>query len=169
MLTPDSYFGHFIFVNGLMPLLRAGVAFGSDVRVITVGSNAVSILLGKSYEVDFSDRQVYYGEHPQKPLAIRGMYSLLFERDAVRYGISKLAVMMFAAELQKRFDEENLPILALSINPGAADSHGRAPAMLRPSLRPLFKWNTVTPEKASWNALFFGTAKEARETKYKGK
>lgn len=161
--------GHFIFVNGLMPLLRSAVSSGSDVRVISVGSNAVAEILGKSYKVDFAGREVYQGEHPQKSLLERGLAALVFAGDGVRYGISKLAVMMFAAELQKRFDEQNIPILSVSINPGTANSHGSAPALLKPALRPMFKWMTVTPEKASWSALFFGTAKEARDPKYKGK
>lgn len=152
-----------------MPLLRAAAASGSDVRVINVGSNAVADILGQTYPVDFSDRSIYRGVFKPKPLPMRSLHSLVFEGDGMRYAISKLAFMMFSAELQRRFDAEKLPILSVAINPGPADSHGLAPSMLKPMLRPLVKWMTVTPEKASWNALFFATAEEGRSEKYRGK
>jgi NAD(P)-dependent dehydrogenase (short-subunit alcohol dehydrogenase family) len=152
-----------------MPLLRHAVASGSDVRVINVSSNAVPILLGRSYEIDWTDRKVYRGEVPAKSAPWRVIYSLFFAADAVRFSVSKLAVVMFAAELQHRFDQEGLSILSVSINPGTADSYGRAPAMLKPALRPLFKSSVITVEEASWNALFFATAEEVKDAKHKGK
>ncbi|KAH8175366.1 short chain dehydrogenase domain-containing protein [Sarocladium implicatum] len=163
-----NFFGHFIFINNLMPLLRKSAASGSDVRIVHVGSNAAEVLAGP-YTFDFSDRQLYRGEIPPITQAHRLMSSIAYIPGSVRYAVSKLAVLMFAAELQRRFDADKLPILSVCINPGTANSHGSAPAVLKPWVRRFAKWMTVTPDEASWNALFFGTAEAARDEKYKGK
>ena len=151
-----------------MPLLRTAVASGSDVRIVQVGSNAAG-LLGGPYTFDFSDRQLYRGAIPSITLMHRLMALIAYVPGCIRYAVSKVAVGMLAAELNQRFDKEKLPILSVCINPGTANSHGRAPAVLKPWFRPLAQSAVVTPEVASWNALFFGTAEAARDDKYKGK
>lgn len=39
-----------------------------------------------------------------------------------RYGLSKLANVLFANELQRRFDAEDLSALALSVHPGTVST-----------------------------------------------
>ena len=159
----NSYLGHFLFTNGLMPLLKAAADTGSDVRILTIASNAVAVFLPSKYKPDFTDPQFYRGVVPPPPFSLRLTMYFLGEGDYLRYAVSKLATMMFASELQRRLTDAESPILSIAINPGAVDSNGTAPSMLKPWLRPMLKGITISEDEGSWNALFMGTAKEIRE------
>ena len=87
-----------------------------------------------------------------------------------RYGQSKVANILFAAELQRRMDAEHVNIISISLNPGGVATSGGLgvwPWYLRPFMRLLF----VSPEKGAWTSLFAATATQVREnpSTYKGK
>lgn len=87
-----------------------------------------------------------------------------------RYGLSKLANILFASELQRRMDAEGINIISISLNPGATKTDGGLgvmPGFVRPIARLFFS----SPEKAALTSLFAATAFEVRDHKqqYAGK
>jgi NAD(P)-dependent dehydrogenase (short-subunit alcohol dehydrogenase family) len=85
------------------------------------------------------------------------------------YGVAKMANAMFAVELQRRFDAEQIPILSLSVNPGMSST--AATCDLWPwFMSPIIRLFAQTPEKGAWNSLFAATALVVREEDnyYKG-
>lgn len=162
-----------------MPLLRAAEKSGRDVRIINIGSGAVGVFVPPgAFTFDFSDPKLYQGQHAPVPLLRRLTIMQLVEGDAIRYGISKLAVSMFAAELQRRLDAEGSKILSVSalpaegIHPLPGDkTKPRSPSMLKPWLRPVFGFLSTPTIDAAWNTMFVAVGEELRTKKdqYKGK
>jgi hypothetical protein len=102
-----------------------------------------------------SDLQ-YPGVSPPNYNGMRDMFS--------RYALSKLANILFASELQRRFDSENIPIISTSLNPGGANTEGGMsvwPAWLRPIMSRIF----APPEKGALPVLYLATAKEVSDGK----
>jgi hypothetical protein len=86
-----------------------------------------------------------------------------------RYGQSKVANILFASELQRRMDAEQIDITSIALNPGGVATSGGLgvwPWYIRPLVRLIF----VSPEKGAWTSLFAATATEikANPAKYKG-
>ncbi|KAL7952694.1 NAD(P)-binding protein [Trichoderma compactum] len=77
-----------------------------------------------------------------------------------RYGASKLANILFTGEeLQRRLDQEDLRIMALTLDPRPVATDGGMcvfPGFLKPFLKLVMK----RPEKGALNQLFCATAKE---------
>ncbi|KAJ5579571.1 uncharacterized protein N7459_005556 [Penicillium hispanicum] len=100
-----NHVGHFLLANLLLPTLQTTIARARttgatpDVRVVSVSSAA----------------------HVMSPASFEEMTStpgLLASSTWYRYGASKAANIMFAAELARRHPE----ILSVSVHPGAVDS-----------------------------------------------
>jgi NAD(P)-dependent dehydrogenase (short-subunit alcohol dehydrogenase family) len=89
-----NYLGHFALTARLMPLLRRQTA----PRVVNLSS-----LAHRGGAIHFNDLQ---WQHRYKPLAA--------------YGQSKLAMLMFALELQRRSDAQGWHITSLAAHPGFA-------------------------------------------------
>lgn len=99
-----NHLGHFALTNLLLPQIRN--------RVVTVSSNGHKI-----GSIDFDD--LNWERRPYRPMAA--------------YAQSKLANLLFTAELQRRLAEAGSPVLATAAHPGMAatnllkpDGHGRA-------------------------------------------
>ncbi|KAJ4180000.1 hypothetical protein NW755_012040 [Fusarium falciforme] len=115
--------GHFVLTNGLLPLLKNAAAVkDADVRVVTVSSSANHIFLPADYTLDFSSPAFLRGELPYEPWKYRYVQKRMFNINVLLYSMAKLANVLFAQELQRRFDQAKIPILSLSINPGAVKS-----------------------------------------------
>lgn len=87
-----------------------------------------------------------------------------------RYGASKAANILFASELQRRLDAENIPIISTSVNPGPASTDGGAGAF--PAfMRPLFHLLAKSVDKGASSQIYAATAEEVRydSAKFKGK
>jgi hypothetical protein len=81
----------------------------------------------------------------------------------MRYGIIKLANVLFASELQRRINGEDAKIVSLSLNPVTVRTDGAAdvmPFMVRPLVYLLF----TAPERGADTSLFAATAKEIKES-----
>ncbi|MGW6930104.1 oxidoreductase [Lentzea sp. NPDC054927] len=101
-----NHLGHFALTNLLLPRIRE--------RVVTVSSSA-----HRAGSIDFAD--LNWERRPYRALAA--------------YGQSKLANLLFTAELQRRLAEAGSPVLATAAHPGMA-----ATSLLRPSgKRPLIE------------------------------
>ena len=100
LLCGGNYLGHFTLIARLFPLLRDGA------RVVTVGS-----IMQRWSPLNLDDLQ---GEH--------GF------RAAKQYGRSKIAMMSFALELDRRCRAAGRSVLGLPAHPGfALDSLTPAP------------------------------------------
>lgn len=94
-----NHMGHFLLVHLLLPLLESTAAkTDADVRIITLSSEALNIA-----PADFLDLV----EHHER---------LCSASNYVRYGVSKAANVLFAAELARRSSSQNL--LSVSCHPG---------------------------------------------------
>jgi NAD(P)-dependent dehydrogenase (short-subunit alcohol dehydrogenase family) len=86
-----------------------------------------------------------------------------------RYGISKLANVLFATEFQRRLDKESIRIISISVHPGTVGTDGGLsvfPGLLQPVARLLFS----SPLQGATTGLFAATATEVAKSRdeYKG-
>lgn len=78
--------------------------------------------------------------------------------------MSKLANILFARELQVRFDAQNIPIIATSIHPGFVRTEGNArtardgPALIGSMFAWLLNYFALSPTQGSYTTLFAGTS-----------
>lgn len=78
-----------------------------------------------------------------------------------RYAFTKVLNVLFASELQRRVDQQGVPIISISLHPGVVATGGALdlfPRWLSPILRLLAK----NPLQGSISALFAATAPEVR-------
>ncbi|CAL1709029.1 unnamed protein product [Somion occarium] len=157
-----NHLSPFVFTITLLPLLKETAKLpGTDVRIVNVSSDAIKML--KS--VHFANKEDFNDEHAKALIPAMA-----------RYGRSKLANVLFTKELQRRLDEEGVPIIVLSLHPGGVDTDGNQAFIKRSSalLRPLFKAVTalffVAPSKGATSSAFAAAAPvvRAEPEKYKG-
>ncbi|EMD32270.1 hypothetical protein CERSUDRAFT_99662 [Gelatoporia subvermispora B] len=105
-----NHISHFVLTRTLLPLLKTTATEpGSDVRIVAV-SSAGHALVSNVHFRNLDD--------------INKEYSDAMIPKVARYGLSKLANVLFIKELQKRLNAENCPIIALSLHPGSVDTEG---------------------------------------------
>lgn len=170
-LTFFSHVGHFVFTNGLLPLLKnAAAKKDADVRVITLTSSAVTDILTPGYQFDFTTPSFLSGKLPYEPWLWRFVGKHIFTFDMLPYSLAKAANLLFAQELQRRFDVQGIPIISQSVHPGFVKSDMSAPIFISP-LRPVTNRLMIGAEQGAFNSLFAATAKEVRQNAglYKGK
>ncbi|KAL4242751.1 NAD(P)-binding domain superfamily protein [Abortiporus biennis] len=157
-----NHIGHFVFTMTLLPLLKETAKEpGSDVRIVSVSSDALKFL---STGTRFRNREDFNDEHAKAMFP--GM---------ARYGRSKLANTLFIKELQKRLDEEKIPILCLSLHPGSVKTEHSVEYATKLStvLSPLYKVALMfftPPDKGAYASIFaaVGPTVRAEPEKYKG-
>lgn len=138
-----NYLGHFALTARLLPLLRQQPA-----RIVNVASLAANLT-----SIDLSDLQ---SEHAYVPFRT--------------YGMSKLAMLMFAMELQRRSDAAGWGITATAAHPGFAGtdiiSNGPASCGVRAALwriaKPVLLPLSPAPGSAALPILLAATAPNAR-------
>jgi len=153
----------FVFTKTLLPLMeKTAKEDGADVRIINVSSDAAA---GVPDTIRFRDREDFNDE----------CLNLYFP-SLKRYGRSKLANILFAKQLQRHFDEQKIPILCLSLHPGAINTEGfqgiaqRQGWLIRTSITLLLNYVLRTPDKGAYTHVFASVAPVVREQaeKYKG-
>jgi NAD(P)-dependent dehydrogenase (short-subunit alcohol dehydrogenase family) len=85
-----------------------------------------------------------------------------------RYAVSKLANILFAKELQRRLDEDKIPIISTTCNPGATNTEGGL-SVFPGVMRPILSRVMATPVKAAITILYLACAPEIKRdpAKYK--
>ena len=144
-----NYLGHFALTARLLPsLLRSRAA-----RIVSVGS-----LAHRRGAIRFDDLQ---GEREYRPWRA--------------YGQSKLAILIFALELQRRSETNGWPLISVAAHPGwaATDIHSSGPRMGRTGLaeRLLAAVNPLVAQSAAEGALpilFAATSPDAEGGGYYG-
>lgn len=94
----------------------------------------------------------------------------MFTIKILHYSLAKMANIMFAQELQRRLDKLGVPIISLSLNPGAVKSDN-AVSIFSGFLQPLMRQVMLTLDEGSFTSLFAATAPEVwrQPEVYKGK
>ncbi|EEU43339.1 uncharacterized protein NECHADRAFT_26779, partial [Fusarium vanettenii 77-13-4] len=151
-------------------MANAAAVKDADVRVITVSSSANHIILPADYTFDFSSPAFLRGELPYEPWKYRYVQKRMFTINVLLYSMAKLANVLFAQELQRRFDQANIPITSLSINPGAVKSDN-AVGIFSFFLQPIMRRAMLELDEGSFTTLFAATAPEVwrKPEVYKGK
>ncbi|KAK2018546.1 daunorubicin C-13 ketoreductase [Colletotrichum eremochloae] len=166
-----NHVGHFVFTNGILPLLKnATRQKGADVRIITLSSSVNYLMLPSNYSFPFDSPSFLKSPVPYYPWKWRYISRHVFFVDMVRYAVSKVANLLFAQELQRLMDEQGLPILSISVHPGGVASNGTkvignsAFSLLRAAF-------FLSTDQGAATSLFAATAPEVRENpeKFKGK
>jgi len=137
-------------------------ADGADVRIVNVSSAAV---MGLPDTIRFRNREDFNDEHLNQYLP-----------SIMRTGRSKLANILFTKELQRHFDEQKIPIICLSLNPGTVNTEGtqgvvqRQGWLLRTFATHIFNCVLPTPDQGAYTQVFASVAPLVREQadKYKG-
>ncbi|CAI6099012.1 unnamed protein product [Clonostachys chloroleuca] len=171
MTMAVCHVGHFVLSNGLLSLLKKAAAEkGSDVRVVTVSSSASHTFLPPGYKIDFSKPDFLKGNLPYEPWKYRYVFRHMFTIKILHYSLAKMANIMFAQELQRRLDKLGVPIISLSLNPGAVKSDN-AVSIFSGFLQPLMRQVMLTLDEGSFTSLFAATAPEVwrQPEVYKGK
>ena len=154
-----------------MPLLKKALTYkDADVRIITLGSNASVDIVPPNYTFNFDSPSFLTAQPPSYPWLWRHLANQLFRVDMFRYAISKVASTLFVEELQRRLDEQDLPILSISVHPGAVASEGSK--LIGYALFTFVQTVTFVPtEEGAMNSIFAATANEVRGNAevYKGK
>lgn len=166
-----SYIGPFVFVNRLMPLLKNALkAEDGDVRIINLSSLAQVTMLPEKFKFHFDSTDCLSNPVRSHPWKWRYIGRLMFRYDLIRYAVSKAAVTLFTKELQRRLDEQGLPIVSVSVHPGEAATEG---VMLINNLfiRTLARFFFLASEQGAATSAFAATAIEVRQDieNYKGK
>ncbi|KAF4429436.1 light induced alcohol dehydrogenase Bli-4 [Fusarium acutatum] len=109
-----NHLGPFLLTRELLPLLNKTQAEHPGVRIVNVASTAhYDVPTGAKFG-SLEDFNTTYGSEDD-PFA-----------NYLRYGYSKLASILHTKELQRRFDQEGVDILALSVHPGGVATNGAA-------------------------------------------
>lgn len=137
--------------------------------MVTLSSNVVGIFLPRDYPFDFKSRGFLYGHTPYAPWKFRYLQRHFFTVDMLRYSLAKAANMMFAQELQRRFDERGLNIISVSLHPGGVKSDA-ALAIFAEFMKPIMRRVMVSEDEGSFTTLFAATSKTVLSTaRYKGR
>lgn len=167
-----NHISPFVFTSTLLPLMKETAKEpGADVRIVCVSSDSIFFV---PKGVHFANREDFNAEFPNMSMA-----------SMKRYGLSKLANVLYAKELQKRLDEGGVPIIVCSLHPGHVNSvfdskveRSTGNAAFRQSLSPIVRglWvlgtmlHAVPISKGAYTSVFAAASPEVRahpET-YKG-
>ncbi|CAM1504984.1 Fc.00g106210.m01.CDS01 [Cosmosporella sp. VM-42] len=166
-----NHVGHFVFTNGVLPLLKAALKQrDADVRIVTLTSNAMYALLPPNFQFNFTSSSFLQNPMHYYPWKWRYLQQHLFHVDMIRYAVSKAANAMFAQDLQRRLSEQGLPILSISVHPGGVASEG-VMSIGNGVFRTLVRNTFISTDKGAVTSLFAATASEVQNDpeKYGGK
>jgi NAD(P)-dependent dehydrogenase (short-subunit alcohol dehydrogenase family) len=94
----------------------------------------------------------------------------MFGFDLIRYAVSKAAVALFTKELQRRLDEQGLPIVSVAVHPGEVATEGLMVVNYL-FIRTIARLFFLASEQGAATSAFAATAIEVRQNieNYKGK
>ncbi|KAA1474633.1 NAD-P-binding protein [Dentipellis sp. KUC8613] len=157
-----NHFGHFVFTETLLPLMKeTAKRRDTDVRIVVVSSRGH---LGPGTTKFGSLEELNDPQGP--PAKINSMGTKMG-----RYGTSKLMNVLFASELQRRLDVEKVPITVMSLHPGAVATEAAFAADLPWFLKAYIATFAAKPLEGAYTSLFAATSARvaAEREKYKGK
>ncbi|KAF0317354.1 hypothetical protein GQ607_015401 [Colletotrichum asianum] len=154
-----NFIGPFALTNRLLPLLQnAAAEKEADVRIVTLTSTAqVAMLLPSGFKFTFK-------------ASIRPTASYAFGFDMIRYAVSKATNLMFAQMLQRRLDEQGLPIVSVAVHPGEVATEGVF-SVNNAMVRTIARLTFLSPEQGAANPVFAAASRDVKENPaaYKGR
>ncbi|KAJ5833084.1 hypothetical protein N7474_001395 [Penicillium riverlandense] len=166
-----NYIGPFFFVNRVMPLLKNALkAKDADVRIINLSSLAQVTMLPQNFEFHFDSTDCLRNPVRAHPWQWRYIGRFMFGFDLIRYAVSKAAVALFTKELQRRLDEQGLPIVSVAVHPGEVATEGLMIVNYL-FIRTIARLFFLASEQGAATSAFAATAIEVRQNieNYKGK
>ncbi|KAJ1709699.1 carbonyl reductase [Aspergillus flavus] len=166
-----NYVGPFVFVNKILPLLKNSLgAEDADARIITLSSTAHRDMLPRNFKFQFDSPTCLTNPVPAYPWQWRYFGKFIFGFDMIRYAVSKAANALFAQELQRRLDEQGLPITSIAVHPGEVATEGLMSSNTAP-VRMVARLFFLTADEGAVTPLFAATAVEVRQDpeRYKGR
>ncbi|KIM42348.1 hypothetical protein M413DRAFT_27133 [Hebeloma cylindrosporum] len=146
-----NHFAVFVLTTTLLPLIKKTATISGDVRIVTLSSTTQKLL---PPSVRFDSKESFNIELG----GMDGMYPNL-----LRYGLSKLANLLFARELQRRLDEEGVNAISVSLHPGGV----KTPGAIKFAGDSTMLKDCLTPLQGSITPLFAATAPEVLKNKDK--
>ncbi|KAH6867584.1 hypothetical protein B0T10DRAFT_541860 [Thelonectria olida] len=165
-----NHMGPFLLVNRILPLLKnAAKDKDADVRIINLSSTAQSVMLPSNFEFQFSSKAGLTNPVTKWPWPWRYVGRFMFGFDMIRFSVAKAAIILFTKELQRRMEEQGLPILCIAVHPGEVATETLLELNSLP-LKTIARMTFLTAEQGAASPLFVATASEVRKDaeKYKG-
>ncbi|EJT98037.1 daunorubicin C-13 ketoreductase [Dacryopinax primogenitus] len=165
-IMASDHVSPFAFTTALLPLLEKTARLpDADVRVVTISSIQHSYAPTSTKFVTPADFRDMCG--PEE-----SVNSSILQQTA-RYGQAKLANILFARELQRRWDAAGIPGISISLHPGVVHTAGAervARSFGAGILWPLVTLFIMTPPQGAITQLFAATSPDVRQNveKYKG-
>ncbi|KAH6719546.1 hypothetical protein BKA61DRAFT_571546 [Leptodontidium sp. MPI-SDFR-AT-0119] len=120
-----NFLGPFMFVNRIIPLLKnATKQENADVRIVNLTSIAHISMLPRNFDFRFNSAICFKQPIASYPAIWRFLGKFVFGFDLMRYAVSRNATVIFTQELQRRFNEQGLPILCTCVHPGEVLTEG---------------------------------------------
>ncbi|KAF7313843.1 Protein kinase domain-containing protein [Mycena chlorophos] len=152
-----NHVAHFALTEALLPLLeKTAKEDGSDVRIVNVTSAGHLFVAPKSF-ASFESLNEDFG------MSLRGSIRT--------YGLSKLANILHMKELQKRVMKRAVPIMCVSVHPGAVKTDGNSFGEQLPIIGHLVYKLLFRPLDYGGRTVAFAAAGKkvtARKEKYRG-
>ncbi|KAL8292823.1 hypothetical protein RQP46_000517 [Phenoliferia psychrophenolica] len=150
--------GHFVLTTTLLPLLKKSAALpGSDVRIVNLSSAAHAMIKEEPKFASLDDLN--------SPCVADPKNANSFINRTRRYGMSKLANVLFAKELQRRLladpTDPGSSIISLSLHPGLVATPGTFRMFFWVSW--LVRFWSLTPVEGAASPLFAATSPRVRE------
>ncbi|KAK7694262.1 hypothetical protein QCA50_001442 [Cerrena zonata] len=159
-----NHLSPFVFTNTLSPLLeKTAREPGSDVRVISVSSYTHSMVSDAKFDSLEEFNKSYEGTGFLPPAKMK------------RYAMSKLANILWTNELQRRYNEKNIPISFITIHPGGVLTETALDQLKALPLSGLVTWIagffSDQPEQGSFTTLFAAASPLIKQnpSAYRGK
>ncbi|KAG8742222.1 hypothetical protein FRC12_015420 [Ceratobasidium sp. 428] len=164
-----NHFAPFAFTQTVLDVMkRASSKPGSDVRIVNVSSSVHEN--ADAFPIQFKDEA-----EVSTPFPATADYNT-WSNMMARYGRSKLASVLYASELQRRFDADGISIITISLNPGAVGTDGAMFVISRIPVAGRFANILIgtffaTPDQGALTSMFAATnpVVRAEPEKYKGK
>jgi len=119
-------------------------------------------MLPRDFEFPFTSPTCLSNPVPSCPWQWRIFGRFLFGFDMIRYAVSKAAVILFTKELQRRLDDQGLPILCVAVHPGEVLTEGVL-AINNIFVRTIARMAFLTAEQGAATPLFAAVAGEVRQ------
>ncbi|CDO76360.1 hypothetical protein BN946_scf185011.g24 [Trametes cinnabarina] len=158
-----NYVGTYVFTRTLLPILkRTAQKPGSDVRIVAVNAEGNKLC---PHDVKFSSLEDLNRDFTDTSFP-----------QFMRYTFSKLMQLKFIKELQRRLEQDGVPILCMATCPGAVNTEGvqTYARSVGPILSPLYAFIAnlafASPMKGAYSTVFAAASPIPRELteEYKG-
>ncbi|KAF3915910.1 hypothetical protein AA313_de0204398 [Arthrobotrys entomopaga] len=159
-----NHLGHFTFVNTLLPILERTAAKTNDVRIAMVSSYAYNMTKGIDYDA--------ISKRPTNSDGPRGFSSFMLYFK--RYGVSKLANIWYAKELNRRYGGKG--IYANAVHPGYVGGTDLGLeltdigfAFMQPIFKKLSSWTGMSWADGAKNQTYVVTSPQVVEQDLRGR